>query len=531
MIRDSKNFPFFAGRPLGFVKSKRPPLDPDINIPYSNVKGSYIKINGVTYVEGAVDSFTEYKFKLNRQGGSDSTIKFNTLSGVFNINDSVEYYLNGVKRFSGYVSSVDDNGLTLKVAPLWYRLKNQTIQGSLILESTLSVYDAIIKLKGKITEIGIKFNDDDIDTKYKNYSVTCSYSGRNLVDILDDIVSNCSDVTVWGVDVNGLFYFKEFSEEADDILSWYNNDFSDSEYTRDSSDLYTAYVVKRKTFNADGTVDDNTTETLPLRVGIETGKPPAFFDEVGLRVGLFEYPFSVSKDDVAYAYANEQLQKQFIKESTKLKKINKDIEINKAYKIVCKPVENYYRDIKIAVTEGSVITNNYIANYDLIECDDLVDSDFLGDIFDTNKVDLITIDDYYLKACNEALDITYIYLYWYDTKDKPADSCIIKVNDGNIERSFNSVGGIAKLDCRSMDKRHIKVESNIVTVVFKKMRVYFSQGSRVIIQNAIEIEYSYKKNVLEIAGSFSKLNTVLTNYFFNEAKKVKDLNNLFTSKE
>lgn len=531
MIRDNKSFPVFAGRPLGTYKSKREPLNPEVNIPYSKIKGSYIKINGVTYVEGAVDSFTEYKFKLNRQGGADSTIKFNTLSGMFNINDSVEYYLNGVKRFAGYVSSIDDNGLTLSVAPLWYRLKNQTIQGSLILESTLSVYDAIIKLKNKITEIGIKFNDSDINTKYKNYSVTCSYSGRNLVDILDDIVSNCSEVTVWGVDVNGLFYFKEFSEEADDRLSWYDNDFIDSSYTRDGSGLYTAYVVKRKSFNPDGSIDDNTTETLPLRVGIEKYEPPAFIDEIGLRVGLFEYLFSVSNDEVAYAYANEQLQKQFFKEETQLKSIYKDIDINKAYKIVCKPVENYYRDIQISVKESSAFTNNFIGNYSLIVCDDLVDTNYASDLFVTNKVDLITIDDYYLKACNEALGISYIYLYWKDTQEKPVNSCIIKVKDNDIERALNSIGGLAKLDCRDMDKRRIKIESDISTIVFNKMRVYFKQGSRVVLQNAIEVEYSYKKNILEINGKFSRLNSKLTNYFFNEAKKVKDLNQLFTSKE
>lgn len=525
MIRDIKNFQFYSGGALGYFKPVLKPLNPNVNIPYSKIKGSYIKINGVTYVEGAIDSFVEYKFKLNRQGGADSSIKFNSLSGVFKIGDSVEYYLNGIKKFSGYVSSIEDNGLSLKVVPLWYKLKNQTIQGSLILESTLDVYTAIIKLKDKIKEIGINFNDDDIDVMYKNYNVTCSYSGRNLVDILDDIVSNCSSSTVWGVDVNGLFYFKEFSEEPIDMLSWYNNDFIDSEYTRDGSDLYTAYVVKRKAYQSDNT------ETLPLRVGIERGVPPDFIEEIGLRVGLFEYPFSVSVDNVAYDYVQEQLLKQFFKETTNVKKINKDVEINKAYKIVCKAVENYYRDISLAIKESSFISNR-IGNYDLIECDDVLDNDFLREAYSSNKIDLITIDDYYLKACNEALDISYIYIYWQDIKtDDPAKSCIITVYDDNIKRSFNSINGIAKLDCRGMNKRRIKIESNIATVVFNNMRVYFTQGSKVVTQNAINIEYSYKNGILDINAGFSRLNTSLTNYFFNEAKKIKDLNQLFTSKE
>lgn len=526
MIRDKKNFQFYSGGALGYFKPVLEPLNPEINIPYSKIKGSYIKINGVTYVEGAIDSFVEYKFKLNRQGGADSSIKFNSLSGVFKIGDSVEYYLNGIKKFSGYVSSIEDNGLSLKVVPLWYKLKNQTIQGSLILESTLDVYTAIIKLKDKIKEIGINFNDDDISLMYKNYNVTCSYSGRNLVDILDDIVSNCSSSTVWGVDVNGLFYFKEFSEEPIDMLSWYNNDFVDSEYTRDGSDLYTAYVVKRKAYQSDNT------ETLPLRVGIERGVPPDFIEEIGLRVGLFEYPFSVSVDNIAYDYVQEQLLKQFFKESTNIKKINKDVEINKAYKIVCKAVENYYRDIDLTNIVDKQKNNKvtYGSSF-VIECDDCIDTSYIDGLkFSQSTIDLITIDDYYLRACNEALDIKYIYVYWHDNKiDNPANSCIINVNDGNIKRSFNSINGIVKLDCRDMDKRHIKINSSLDSIVYDKMRVYFNQGSKVVTQNAINIEYNYKNGILDINAGFSRLNIALTNYFFNEAKKIKDLNQLFTS--
>lgn len=170
------------------------------NIPIFSGKGQYIIINKDTYVAGASESFNEYKFVMNRQGGSNSYIKFAKIFGNYILNDIVEYYIDDRKVWAGYVSTLEDNGLTIQCVPLWYKLTNQTIQGSLILESTLSVYDAVMSLKGKIEGIGVIFTEPDVS--YKSYNVTTSFSGRNIADILDTIREACPSTTVWGVDVN-----------------------------------------------------------------------------------------------------------------------------------------------------------------------------------------------------------------------------------------------------------------------------------------------------------------------------------------
>ncbi|TKZ31405.1 hypothetical protein EZH24_09900, partial [Brachyspira catarrhinii] len=98
--------------------------------------GNYIKINNNIYAENAYKTYNSYEFKVNKRGGESGKITFNTPVNYFNINDRVEYYLKGKKRFAGYIESIDNAGLNITVIPVWGRLTYQYIQGDLILEAT-----------------------------------------------------------------------------------------------------------------------------------------------------------------------------------------------------------------------------------------------------------------------------------------------------------------------------------------------------------------------------------------------------------
>ena len=85
--------------------------------------GSYIKIipyyNNKYYTEREIiyteNFYKAYEFNLNKRGGSSGKISFNIPLDNININDKVEYFLNGTKKFIGYIESIDNSGLNVTV--------------------------------------------------------------------------------------------------------------------------------------------------------------------------------------------------------------------------------------------------------------------------------------------------------------------------------------------------------------------------------------------------------------------------------
>ena len=118
--------------PYHFLRDKIYKLPPAPYFPFEET-GTYIKINDNIYAENAYKTYSAYEFKVNKRGGDTSKVSFNTPLNYFNINDRVEYYLKGKKRFAGYVESIDNAGLNLTIIPVWGRLTYQYIQGDLIL--------------------------------------------------------------------------------------------------------------------------------------------------------------------------------------------------------------------------------------------------------------------------------------------------------------------------------------------------------------------------------------------------------------
>ena len=254
--------------PYHFLRNKIYKLPP---APYINFEdsGNYIKINDNIYAENAYNTYSYYEFKVNKRGGDTSKVGFNIPLNYFNINDRVEYFLNGKKRFAGYVESIDDAGLNLSVIPIWGRLLHQYIQGDLILESTKGALDIVLSLQEKIEEMGIIFERKNI-TLNNDKQITMSFSGKNISDILDEVEESLSGSWCWGVDFDNNFYFKEFSEIPAQKLNWHNNDFSESEYEEDAGDLVSRYIVKMKdTITDDEGNEKEVYRTLPKIVGAD----------------------------------------------------------------------------------------------------------------------------------------------------------------------------------------------------------------------------------------------------------------------
>ena len=259
--------------------------------------GNYIKINDIIY-----KNYSSYEFKINKRGGDSSKISFNTPVNYFNINDRVEYYLKGKKRFAGYIESIDNSGLNLNIIPIWGKLTYQYIQGDLILESTKGALDIVLSLKEKIEEMKIIFDERNISLN-NDIKITMSFSGKNISDILDDVEDNLSANWCWGVDFDNNFYFREFSDIQSKKLNWYLNHFSNSEYEEDSSDLFSRYIIKMK----DSIIDDNNQEiyrTLPKIVGGDKLYPPiAIENEIGIKTEIFKLEYKLENYDLAYDLA------------------------------------------------------------------------------------------------------------------------------------------------------------------------------------------------------------------------------------
>lgn len=226
--------------PYHFLRDKIYKLPPAPYISFEE-SGSYIKINDNIYIE----NYSLYESKVNKRGGDTGSISFNIPVNYFNINDKVEYYLHGQKRFAGYVESIDDAGLNLTIIPIWGKLLHQYIQGDLILESTMGALDIVLSLEEKIKEMGIIFDLKNIHLN-NDKQITMSFSGRNISDILDEVEENLSGTWCWGVDFDSNFYFKEFSDIPNKKLNWHSNHFAESEYEIDSDSLVSRYIIKMK---------------------------------------------------------------------------------------------------------------------------------------------------------------------------------------------------------------------------------------------------------------------------------------------
>ena len=521
--------------PYHFLRDKIYKLPPAPYFPFEET-GTYIKINDNIYAENAYKTYSAYEFKVNKRGGDTSKVSFNTPLNYFNINDRVEYYLKGKKRFAGYVESIDNAGLNLTIIPVWGRLTYQYIQGDLILEATKGALDIVLSLQAKIEEMGIIFDRKNI-TLTNDTQITMSFSGRSISDILDEVEENLSASWCWGVDFDNNFYFKEFSEIPNKDLNWYNNDFSDSEYEEDSGDLVSRYIVKLK----DKLIDEegNTEEvykTLPKIVGADTLYPPIPLErEIGIKTELFEIPYRLDTYDLAYQEAYKFLTNQVKKEIINIKKINSskiDIDINECVRCILKPTNNFYQVIDF--NEFTIIESrlNQLYSSDIIDIDSEIEDRKYPNYKQQQSVALVDIDRYYKEICNQSYNITKIVIFFSDgtpatKRDKV--SAVFQIEDReHVQRKY-CADGFGVFDVTGYDKREIIITSERGNILYEKFICFFDVGSRIMEMNVRTIDYKFENNALNIDLELTKMNVKLTNYLYELEKQIKNTDQVISS--
>ena len=345
--------------------------------------GSYIKIipyyNNKYYTEREIiyteNFYKAYEFNLNKRGGSSGKISFNIPLDNININDKVEYFLNGTKKFVGYIESIDNSGLNVTVIPIWGRLIHQYIQGDLILESTKGVLDIVLSLREKIEEMGIIFDEKNIDLN-NDKQITISFSGKNVSDILDEVEENISKSYSWGVDINNTFYFKEFSNISTKKLNWHNNHFSESEYTEDSSDLVSRYIIKVKDSITDENGDKNTYTFNIKRLDVGEAKYVKESDSTAKNIEVIGQKFTYNVKKKSYTLVvSGNVTKLDINVTPNYEKATVNISGNNNLKNKSRIV------IKVTSEDGTSETKYYITinkKFDIVENKDLIITIIVG---------------------------------------------------------------------------------------------------------------------------------------------------------
>ena len=526
--------------PYHFLRSKIYKLPPS---PYTSFEesGTYIKIidsKNIRPYSIYYSNYSYFNFKVNKRGSESGIIKFNMPINYISINDRVEYYLNGKKKFAGYVESIDSSCRIINIIASWGKLFYQYIQGDLILESTLGALDIVVSLQDKIKELGINFDLNNIELN-NNKKITMSFSGRNISDILDEVESNLSSTFCWGVDLDNNFYFKEFSEKPEKRIVWHNNHFSNSEYEEDSDSLVSRYIIKMKDtiINDEGKTEEHY-RILPKIVGADINYPPIpLEEEIGIKTEIFDIDYKLENYDLAYSFAYDFLTSQIKKEKVSLSSINYktiDLNINECVECILKPINNYYQviDFNEFTINDSKINNLYSS--DILDIDNAIEHRVYPNYKQQQSVLLTDIDRYYKEICNYSYNLIKIVIFFSDGKDTASSknniSTIIQVEDKNNSQRKYCKNGFGIFDVRGYDKRDIIITAERSNILYKKFICFFDLGSKVVSMNVRTINYTYDKNSLNIDAELSKMNVKLTNYLYEQEEKRKHLEKLLTYK-
>lgn len=511
--------------PYHFLRDKIYKLPPAPYISFEE-RGDYIKINDNIYIK----NYSSYEFKINKRGGDTWYLSFNIPVNYFNINDKVEYYLKGEKRFSGYVESIDNAGLNLTIIPIWGRLIHQYIQGDLILESTMGALDIVLSLKEKIEEMGIIFDEKNIELN-NDKKITMSFSGRNISDILDEVEENLSGTWCWGVDFDSNFYFKEFSDIPNKKLNWHANHFAESEYEEDSADLVSRYIIKMKdTVTDDEGNEEEVYRTLPKIVGADELYPAIPLErEIGIKTEIFELGYKLETYDLAYEFAYQFLTNQVKKETVKIKSLNtqkNDIYINECIECILKPSSNFYQIIDFNEFTVSESLLNELYSSDIIDIDNEIEYRKYPSYKQQYSVALTDIDRYYKEVCNQSYNITKIVIFFSDGEGSSKISSIFQIEDReHVQRKY-CTNGFGIFDVQGYDKRDIIITSDRGNILYEKFICFFDIGSRIVNMNVRTIDYKFENNALNIDLELAKMNVKLTNYLYEQEERRKTLEQL-----
>lgn len=493
-------------------------------------QGTYIKINDILYAEGAYKTFSKFEFVVNKRGGESGKITFIYPVDYIKVNDKAEFYLKGKLKFVGYIEYIDGSSKELSIIPIWGRLNYQYFAGDSIEEAEQPARNIVFDMKPKIEAMGIIWKDENITIPENQFKLKTSYSGKNVVEILEEVEDLMSENWCWGVDFNNEFYFKEINDKPVKNINFFENHFSESEYELDTSNLVTRYIIKIKSNNE----DTSGTRTLPLIVGSEEASkypPIALEKEIGIKVETYEVDAYYSKDqyDVVYERVYKLLNSQIKSEIIKLKNINFnniDIDFNECVRIIMKPENNYYNNTNFEMPLSNVYKNNHLYSSEILELG--INFDREANYKNLNDIILYDIDLDYRKLTLKSYSIKKLFIYFSIKEERDAVE-IFTVTDGEKYIRKYCVNGFGEFNILGYDKIKLRVISEKSNVVYDKITVFFDLGVHIFDMNARTLSYEYENNNLKIEGQFAKMNVKLTNYLYMLENNIKRTANIINS--
>lgn len=501
-------------------------------------KKTYVQIENIKYFIDDENVLSSFSFKINKRGGESAKIVFSKDESVVSVNTSVCLYVNGEKTYSGFVEKIASNGKEIYVLPVWGKLKNKYILGTLGLTGEAPVKDVVFSLKSLICETGIFFSDYSVSIP-ENYKIETSMSGRSVSDILDECEKSLPEGYVWTVDSAGMFFFGMTNKKNEKTIGADIESFSQSETETDYEDVYSECLVKIK----DTSSGSENMRTLGIvGKGVFTLNGFSFFypvlavhDFVGSKTKVREFNIEVDMKNYdslksVFDMAYNEILYQSLPVKAKVKNINTSVYIPKILEdVTLKNMQNDGISIDILGGENSVESSVVLNSSGGQICPvcspvgySLVAKEQYGAIN-------LKYNKKWIEFCNHTHNITNIIIA-YNSENNVV---VFSVKDDVRHKEVKAHGGYANIDISDMEKRNITIK--MITrdnmFVYKKLSAYADYGAKTQTLTTRLIEFSYSAGTLTVNAEYSKVNAKSANFLFNQSVRIKEIEKLLSKAE
>lgn len=501
---------------------------------------NYIEIAERKYFIGGNNDLQSFKFEINKRGGDSANVTFASNMVSYNAGDKVVLYIKGEQVYTGLIEKLGNGGKELDIIPLWGRLLNEYVIGSLNLSAEVSVYDLVISLMPFITNQGIGFVKDKtyIDIP-KDVLIETSLSGRCISDILDDIEKTLPDTYSWGVDNKGIFFFRLTDDKAKRTIGFDLGSFSESTIETDYAYIFSEMLVKvkQKAENIEGMRSIGIVGRGAFKYnGFDFFYPRLALSEfVGKKQNTKEFNIDVDISDRdalknIFDMAYNEINYQTIPVASKIKNINIDKyapSILETVKIRNTPIIGLSLDV---LGGQSIIEKHPALNFfggQLCPIGATIQYSSAPMSDDTNIN--LRYNYVYQDFCNRVYNITNIVIKY----EADLNTVEFQVTDGSKYISTKGTGGTVNVVLPKMNKRNIAISclSNTQSMFYKRIVVFSDFGSVEETLTTRKISFDYKNGMLSSNAEYSKVNTVLTGLTFSQNQKIQNLEKLISSAE
>lgn len=195
-------------------------------------------------IEGNIKNF---EIELNERIQGAVTIEFNFIDFLIHMKDIVEIFYRGVKKYTGYISSMPDSkGGKINIDPRHTIFDRLLYNGSFENKTLRYIFKTIVQSKQSIT--GIIWNDFYVDIDDET-EYSFDYNYENCKKIFDDL-KDLLDDTKWGANENNIFVVYQDEDTVTKIFDNQNFISVETEESYDDIDA-TKLQVFQKDINDD----------------------------------------------------------------------------------------------------------------------------------------------------------------------------------------------------------------------------------------------------------------------------------------